>query len=101
MARDRSSLRPYRIRLGISRYRPRHIGVLAIHLGINRPTEGGHADAWQPDAQFRPNWSPIRTKPAHGLGRELVAELPRHGPDRRYLAADVRQSPVRAAVASR
>ena len=76
----------------------RHAGLPAVHVGLDRHAQGRDAHPRQPDAQLGADRLRFRAH-ALGHGRVLAAELPRHGADRRHLAAAVHRPAERADVA--
>ena len=76
----------------------RHAGVPAIHVRLDRHAQGRGAEPRQPGSQLGVDRAFVRAHPL-GQGRVLAAELSRHGPDRRHLAAAVHRAAERADVA--
>ena len=84
--------------VAVARHPRRHAGLPAIHVGIDGHAQGRGPQPRQPGAQFGVDRPCLR---AHAVehGGVLAAQLPRHGPDRRHLAAALRRAAQRADVA--
>ena len=76
----------------------RHAGLPAIHVRLDRHAEGRRAEPRQSGSQLGVDLLFVRARPL-GQGRLLVAELSRHGADRRHLAAALHRTAQRPDVA--